>query len=155
MVADESCVVIRSTAPRRRTPREVGLRVTLADCDDPVIAGSPTTLVCTVVNAGTTPSGRLDLTIDLPERSSLVGDPTPSRVRIDGRRITFDSLASIPPGGQTSVELAYRMPASIAGPSGQAAAPAAIGTGVATAVLRGAELDGSAESSCQTTFLTP
>jgi hypothetical protein len=35
MVADESCVVIRSNTPRARTPREAGLRVTLADCDDP------------------------------------------------------------------------------------------------------------------------
>ncbi len=141
MVADESCIVIHSTSPRLRTPREAGLRVTLADCDDPVLAGSPTTLVCTVVNAGTTPSGRVDLTILLPERSTLVGDPTPSRVRIDGTSVTFDSLASIPPGGQTSVELAYRMPAS--------------GTGRATALLRGAELEGSAESNCQTTFLAP
>jgi len=141
MVADESCVLIRSTTPRLRSPREAGLRVTLADCDDPVLAGRPTTLICTVVNAGTTPSGKLDLTVMLPERATLVGDPTPSRVRIDGANITFDSLASIPPGGQTSVELAYRVPAS--------------GTVKATALLTGAELDGAAESHCQTTFLAP
>jgi len=141
MVADESCVLIRSTQPRLRSPREAGLRVTLADCDDPVLAGRSTTLVCTVVNGGTTPSGRLDLTVMLPERATLVGDPTPSRVRIDGTNVTFDSLASIPPGGQTSVELAYRVPAS--------------GTVKATALLTGAELDGAAESNCQTTFLAP
>jgi hypothetical protein len=39
------------------------------------------------------------------------------------------------------VELAYRVPAS--------------GTVKATALLTGAELDGAAESHCQTTFLAP
>ena len=141
MVADESCVLIRSTTPRARTPREAGLRVTLADCDDPVIVGHSTTLICTVVNNGTTSTGRLDLTVVLPERATLVGDPSPSRVRIDGSNVSFDSIPSIPPGGQATVELAYRIPGS--------------GTAKATAILTGAELDGSMDSSCQTTFLAP
>ena len=141
MVADESCVLIRSNTPRARTPREAGLRVTLADCDDPVIVGHSTTLICTVVNNGTTSTGRLDLTVVLPERATLVGDPSPSRVRIDGSNISFDSIPSIPPGGQATVELAYRIPGS--------------GTAKATAILTGAELDGSMDSSCQTTFLAP
>ncbi len=141
MVADESCVLIRSNTPRPRTPREAGLRLTLADCDDPVIVGHPTTLICTVVNNGTMSTGRLDLTVVLPERASLVGDPSPSRVRIDGSNVTFDSIPSIAPGGQSTVELAYRIPGS--------------GTAKATAILTGAELEGSLDSSCQTTFLAP
>ena len=141
MVADESCVLIRSNTPRARTPREAGLRVPLADCDDPVIVGHSTTLICTVVNNGTTSTGRLDLTVVLPERATLVGDPSPSRVRIDGSNVSFDSIPSIPPGGQATVELAYRIPGS--------------GTAKATAILTGAELDGSMDSSCQTTFLAP
>jgi hypothetical protein len=143
MVADESCVLIRSNTntPRPRTPREAGLRVTLADCDDPVIVGHSTTLICTVVNAGTTSTGRLDLTVVLPERATLVGDPSPSRVRIDGANVSFDSIPSIPPGGQATMELAYRIPGS--------------GTAKATAILTGTELDGSTDSSCQTTFLAP
>ena len=141
MVADESCVLIRSNTPRPRTPREAGLRVTLADCDDPVVIGHPTTLICTVVNNGTTSTGKLDLTIVLPERATLVGDPSPSRVRIDGSNVSFDSISSIPPGGQSTVELAYRIPGS--------------GIAKATAILTGAELDGSLDSSCQTTFLAP
>ena len=141
MVADESCVLIRSNTPRLRTPREAGLRVTLADCDDPVVVGHPTTLICTVVNGGTTSTGRLDLTVVLPERATLVGDPSPSRVRIDGSNVSFDSIPSIPPGGQATMELAYRIPGS--------------GTAKATAILTGAELDGSTDSSCQTTFLAP
>jgi hypothetical protein len=141
MVADESCVLIRSNTPRARTPREAGLRVTLADCDDPVIVGHSTMLICTVVNNGTTSTGRLDLTVVLPERATLVGDPSPSRVRIDGSNVSFDSIQSIPPGGQATVELAYRIPGS--------------GTAKATAILTGAELDGSMDSSCQTTFLAP
>ena len=63
MVADESCVLIRSNTPRARTPRDAGLRLTLADCDDPVIVGHPTTLICTVVNNGTMSTGRIDLTV--------------------------------------------------------------------------------------------
>jgi hypothetical protein len=141
MVADESCVLVRSNTPRPRTPREAGLRLTLADCDDPVVVGHATTLICTVVNNGTTSTGRLDLTVVLPERATLVGDPSPSRVRIDGSNVSFDSIASIPPGGQSTVELAYRIPGS--------------GTAKATAILTGAELDGSLDSSCQTTFLAP
>jgi hypothetical protein len=141
MVADESCVLIRSNTPRARTPRDAGLRLTLADCDDPVIVGHPTTLICTVVNNGTMSTGRIDLTVVLPERASLVGDPSPSRVRIDGTNVTFDSIPSIAPGGQSTVELAYRIPGS--------------GTAKATAILTGAELEGSLDSSCQTTFLAP
>ena len=141
MVADESCVLIRSNTPRARTPREAGLRVTLADCDDPVIVGHPTTLICTVVNNGTTSTGRVDLTVVLPERATLVGDPSPSRVRIDGSNVSFDSIPSIPPGGQATMELAYRIPGS--------------GIAKATAILTGAELNGSMDSNCQTTFLAP
>lgn len=141
MVADESCVLIRSSTPRLRTPREAGLRVTLADCDDPVVVGHSTTLICTVVNAGAMSTGRLDLTVVLPERATLVGDPSPSRVRIDGANVSFDSIPSIPPGGQATMELAYRIPGS--------------GTAKATAILTGTELDGSTDSSCQTTFLAP
>lgn len=141
MVADESCVLIRSNTPRLRTPREAGLRLTLADCDDPVVMGHSTTLICTVVNNGTMSTGRIDLTVVLPDRASLVGDPSPSRVRIDGSNVTFDSIPSIAPGGQSTVELAYRIPGS--------------GTAKATAILTGAELEGSLDSSCQTTFLAP
>jgi hypothetical protein len=141
MVADESCVLIRSNTPRARTPREAGLRVTLADCDDPVVVGHSTTLICTVVNNGATSTGRLDLTVVLPERATLVGDPSPSRVRIDGSNVSFDSIPSIPPGGQATMELAYRIPGS--------------GIAKATAILTGAELDGSMDSIAQTTFLAP
>ena len=141
MVADESCVLIRSNTPRPRTPREAGLRVTLADCDDPVVVGHSTTLICTVVNTGAMSTGRLDLTVVLPERATLVGDPSPSRVRIDGANVSFDSIPSVPPGGQATMELAYRIPGS--------------GTAKATAILTGVELDGSTDSSCQTTFLAP
>jgi hypothetical protein len=141
MVADESCVLMRSNAPRPRTARDSGVRVTLADCDDPVIVGHPTTLICTVVNGGAAATGKLDLTLILPERAALVGEPTPSRVRIDGANVTFDAIPSIPPGGQATFELAYRLSGS--------------GSGKATAILTGAELDGSLESACQTTFLSP
>jgi hypothetical protein len=141
MVADESCVLLRSTAPRLRTPREAGIRITLADCDDPVVVGQSTNLVCTVVNGGSTASGKMDITILLPERATLVGDPRPSRWRIDGSNVTFDALASIPPGGQSTVELSYRTPAP--------------GPAKATAIVTGAELDGSLDSSSLTTFLAP
>jgi hypothetical protein len=141
MVADESCVLIHSNAPRPRTARESGVRVTLADCDDPVAVGQPTTLICTVVNAGAAATGKLDLTVILPERATLVGEPSPSRVRIDGVNVAFDAIPSIPPGGQATFELAYRLSGT--------------GAGKATAILTGAELDGTLESACQTTFLAP
>lgn len=143
MVADQGCVLVSSSTPRPRlrTPAEAGLRMTLADLDDPVASGGATTLVCTVTNGGTAPSGRLDLVVILPDQARLVGDPSPPRVRIDDSRVTFESLPGILPGGQQAFELTYRLPAG--------------GGGKATAIMTGPDLDGSLERSCQTTFLAP
>jgi len=149
MVADESCVLVRSNAPRPRSPREAGLRLTLADCDDPVSSGHATTIVCTIsndspaasVSAGGMPSGRLDLIIVLPDEARLVGDPIPSRVRIDGSTIMFDSITNIAPGNQATFELSYRLPAG--------------GVGKARAIVSGSELEGSLETTCATSFLAP
>lgn len=141
MVADEACLVIRSQSVRPQSLHEAGLRISLADLDDPVRLGSGTTIVCTIVNDGDRPSGGLDLLIELPDQARLVGNPIPSRVRIDGTRISFDGIASLPPGGRSTFELVYRMPA---GEQGQA-----------TATASGKDLDGVLEASCQTTFLEP
>ncbi len=141
MVADEACTLVRSTQSRPRTPREAGLRLSIADLDDPVEVGAATTIVCTVSNNGTGPSGRLDLVVALPDQARLVGDPRPSRVRIDGSTVAFDSIQSIPPGGSETFEMSYR----VSSPS----------SARATAILTGADLDGSLESACTTSFLSP
>ena len=139
MVADEKCVVIKSTEPRARSPEEAGVRLNLADLDDPVRVGSGTTLVCTILNSGNTPTGPLKLVIRLPDHGRLVGNPMPSRVRIDGGEITFDGIESLAAGERSTFELVYSMPA---GESGEA-----------TASVGGDKLDGSLETSCKTTFL--
>ena len=139
MVADEKCVVIKSTEPRARSPEEAGVRLNLADLDDPVRVGSGTTLVCTILNSGNTPTGPLKLVIRLPDHGRLVGNPMPSRVRIDGGEITFDGIESLAAGERSTFELVYSMPA---GESGEA-----------TASIGGDKLDGSLETSCKTTFL--
>lgn len=143
MVADEVCVLVTSTTPRPRirSPSEAGLRLSLADLDDPVRVGGATTLVCTVSNGGSTPSGRLDLVVVLPDQARIVGDPSPARVRVEDARVSFESIQGIPPGGQQTFEITYRLPAG--------------GTGKASAILTGAELDGALERGCQTTFLEP
>jgi hypothetical protein len=143
MLADDACVGIASTTPRPRlrSPSEAGLRLSLADLDDPVASGDATTLVCTVTNGGTQPSGRLDLVVLLPDGARLVGDPIPSRVRVENARISFDGINAIPPGGRQAFELTYRLPAA--------------GVGSASAIVTGGELDGSLERTCQTTFLEP
>lgn len=143
MVADEVCVLVPSTTPRPRvrSPSEAGLRLSLADLDDPVRVGDATTLVCTVSNGGTAATGRLDLVVVLPDQARIVGDPSPARVRVEDARVTFESIQGIPPGGQQTFEITYRLPAS--------------GVGKATAIVSGAELDGSLERGCQTTFLEP
>jgi hypothetical protein len=140
-VADEACVVIRSGAPPPRTPAEAGLQLSLADLDDPVRFGGATTLICTIRNDGDRPTGPLDLTISLPEEARIVGNPIPSRVRIDGLRVSFDGITSLPPGGRSTFEVVYRM----AGES----------RGQATAIATGEELDGKLEAVCTTTFLGP
>lgn len=143
MVADEACVMISSSTPRPRvrTPSEAGLRMSLADLDDPVRPGDTTTLVCTVTNGGTEPTGRLDLVVLLPDQARLDSDRTASRVRIDDARVSFDPIQPIPPGGQRSFEITYRLPVG--------------GTGRASAILSSTELDGTVEKSCQTSFLEP
>jgi len=144
MVADESCVSVRSSAPALRTPREAGIRLSVADCDDPVQVGGSTTVVCTVTNNGGAGSGRLRLVLVLPEESRPVGDPSPSRVSIEGRTLTFDGIGSIPPGGHATFEATYRLPAGT--PASRA---------IAVATLSGDQLDGRVESECTTTFLAP
>jgi hypothetical protein len=141
MVADESCVPVRSETPRPRSPREAGVRVSLADLDDPVSIGGATTLVCTVANGGMAPTGRLDVVLELPDGARLVGEPSPSRVRTDGNTVSFDGVSSIPPGGHATFEVTYRL--------------AAGGAGKATAIVTGADLDGSLETHCVTTFAAP
>ena len=141
MVADEACLLVRSQSVRPQSLREAGLRISLADLDDPVRRGSGTTLVCTIVNDGDRPSGSLDLLIELPNQARLVGNPIPSRVRIDGTRIAFDGIASLPPGGRSTFELVYRMPA---GEEGQAIAS-----------VSGKDLDGDLKANCRTRFLDP
>lgn len=144
MVADESCVLVRSSAPVLRTPREAGIRLSLADTADPVQAGGETTVVCTVTNNGGAPSGRLRLVIQLPQEARLVGDPVPARVSIEGRILSFDGVASIPPGGHATFLASYRLPAGTV-----------VSRAVATATLSGEELEGRLESDCSTTFLAP
>lgn len=143
MVADESCVMIASTVPRPRirTPSEVGLKMSLADLDDPVRPGDATTLVCTVTNAGTEPTGRLDLAVSLPDQARIDSDRSTARVRIDDAKVSFDAIQPIPPGGQRAFEITYRLPTG--------------GTGRAAAVLSSPDLDGTVERTCQTSFLEP
>jgi hypothetical protein len=143
LLADDACVGISSTTPRPRvrSPSEAGLRLTLADLDDPVRSGDATTLVCTVSNGGTLPSGPLDVVVMLPDGARMVGDPIPTRVRVENSRVNFGSVGSIPPGGRQVFEVSYRLASS--------------GTGTASAILSGNELDGALERTCQTNFLDP
>ncbi len=137
IIGDQECVRIRSTTPRPRlrTPAEAGLRLALADLDDPVRSGDATTLVCTVFNDGTAASGPLSLALDLPRGARLVGD---SRTRVDDGRVYFDAV-DVPAGRQQSFEISYR-----AAESGRATASASVS---------GANLDGRLDRSCQTEFL--
>ena len=141
LVADECCVAIASDEPARRTMAAAGLRITLADCDDPIQVGSSTTLICTIHNDGASPSGLLSVTITLPEQARLVGDPSPSRVRIDGRTVIFDGLSSLAPGAAATLELAVRLPAA--------------GRWKSEALHTGDELAGSSVASAETTALNP
>jgi hypothetical protein len=138
-IGDHECLLIRSTTPRPRlrTPAEAGLRLSLADLDDPVRVGDATTLVCTVFNDGAAPAGPLNLVIDLPRGARLVGD---ARVRVDDGRVLFDPL-DLAPGRQQSFEITYKLQDP--------------GKGTAGATLSGASLDGRLDRTCQTEFFGP
>lgn len=137
VVGDHECLQIRATAdrPRLRTPSEAGIRLSLADLDDPVRVGDSTTLVCTIFNDGATPSGPLNLAVDLPRGARLVGD---ARVRVDDGRVLFDAI-DVPPGRQQAFEITYKLPES--------------GRGTASATVSGSLLDGRLDRQCQTDFL--
>lgn len=137
LIGDQECVRIKSTTPRPRlrTPSEAGLRMVLADLDDPVRGGDATTLVCTVFNDGAASSGPLALVIDLPRGARLVGD---SRSRVEDGRVSFD-VVDVAAGRQQSFEVSYRA--------------AEAGRSTASASLSGAGLDGRIDRSCQTEFL--
>lgn len=139
VVGDMECVQIRSTRarPRRRSPAEAGLRLSLADLDDPVVQGDATTLVCTIFNDGGAPSGPLNVVVDLPQGARLVGE---ARIRVDNGRVYFDAV-EVPAGSQRSFEIAYTL--------------ATAGRGAARASLSGAQLDGRLDRSCETLFLGP
>ena len=139
VVGDHECLQIRSNTPRPRlrTPGEAGLRLSLADLDDPVLAGGATTLVCVAVNDGDAPTGPLNLVIDLPRGARLVGD---ARIRVDDGRVLFDAF-DLSPGRQQSFQVSYTLPEG--------------GRGTAQATISGAALDGRIDRSCQTEFLAP
>ena len=141
LVADECCVAVAAAESPRITIGDAGLHLSLADCDDPIQVGSSTTLICTIRNDGATPSGLLNATILLPEQARLVGDPTPSRVRIDGQTVIFDGIPSLAPGAMTSLELAFRMPAA--------------GRWKSEVLLTGDDLEGSLAGVAETTALSP
>jgi hypothetical protein len=138
-IGDHECLQIRSTTPRPRlrTPSEAGLRLSLADLDDPVRVGDATTLVCTVFNDGPAPSGPLNLVIDLPRGARMVGD---ARVRVDDGRVLFDPI-DLAPGRQQSFEITYKLQEP--------------GRATAGATVSGANLDGRLDRSCQTEFFGP
>lgn len=137
VVGDHECLQIRATAdrPRLRTPSEAGIRLSLADLDDPVRVGDATTLVCTIFNDGASASGPLNLAVDLPRGARLVGD---ARVRVDDGRVLFDAI-DVPPGRQQAFEITYKLPES--------------GRGTASASVSGSTLDGRLDRQCQTDFL--
>jgi hypothetical protein len=137
VVGDHECLQIRATAdrPRLRTPSEAGIRLSLADLDDPVRVGDATTLVCTIFNDGASASGPLNLAVDLPRGARLVGD---ARVRVDDGRVLFDAI-DVPSGRQQSFEITYKLPDS--------------GRGTASASVSGSTLDGRLDRQCQTDFL--
>jgi hypothetical protein len=139
IVADESCVLVRSKRPLSRSPQQAGLRMTLADCDDPVRLGGATMLVCIVSNGGEQPLEDVGVVITLPPEARLVGSPSPSRTSVEGSLVTFETLPLLPPGGKTTFELAYRTPEA--------------GTWKASARAMAAAVDGSVEASCTTTVL--
>jgi hypothetical protein len=138
-IGDHECLQIRSTTPRPRlrTPSEAGLRLLLADLDDPVRVGDATTLVCTVFNDGPAPSGPLNLVVDLPRGARMVGD---ARVRVDDGRVLFDPI-DLGPGRQQSFEITYKLQEP--------------GKATAGATVSGANLDGRLDRSCQTEFFGP
>ncbi len=135
--ADQRSVAVSSTTPRPR-PRsfvDAGIRLSLADLDDPVRVGDTTTLVCTLVNTGAAPSGPLDVFIDLPRGARPVGN---YRARFENGRALFDPI-DVPPGGQKVVEIQYQV-----GEPGRYTS----GAGVASSTFTG-----SLDRTCDTEFL--
>ena len=73
-------------------------KMTVEDRDDPVAVGGRTAYRIQVMNTGSLPGDRIQMTATIPAQMRLLTAYGPTAYRVDGSRITFAPLAALSPG---------------------------------------------------------
>ncbi len=84
------------------------LQFSIVDESDPIEVGSETTYAITLNNRGSSAATDIRMTIALPPEMKPIGGDGPTKVVIDGTRVSVDSLARLGPGEQAQYKLRVR-----------------------------------------------
>ncbi len=86
-----------------------GLRLTVIDDQDPVPSGDNVTYIITVLNQGKAPARDIQITAGLPEALSFVSAGGTTSGKNANSEVTFEPVATLPPGDQAQWQLRARV----------------------------------------------
>lgn len=78
------------------------------DVDDPVEVGANTTYVISVTNQGSAPDTNITVVCDLPIEESFVSAGGATQGRVDGNRVTFESVPTLAPKAKVQWRLVVK-----------------------------------------------
>lgn len=84
------------------------LHFTVSDEADPIEVGSETTYLISLSNTGSSAATNVQLLVGLPPELKPVGGDGPTKVMIEGPRLTIDPLGHLGPGEQAQYKLSVR-----------------------------------------------
>jgi uncharacterized repeat protein (TIGR01451 family) len=84
------------------------LQFSIVDEADPIEVGSETTYVIALNNRGSSAATDIRMTINLPPEMKPIGGDGPTKVAIEGTRVSVDPLARLGPGEQAQYKLRVR-----------------------------------------------
>jgi uncharacterized repeat protein (TIGR01451 family) len=90
---------VQAEAPIEITGLAV-LKVKVRDTADPVAVGGRTSYEIDVINRGTLAGSKLELIATVPPQMKVVGTRGPTQPKVEGDKVIFPALDSLPPGQQ-------------------------------------------------------
>jgi uncharacterized repeat protein (TIGR01451 family) len=90
---------------RARFTAVTGLTAEIIVKDNPVEVGTQTSYLVTIHNQGDAPASRVGVICQIPEQMSVTNATGQSSHRVEGQKVTFEALASLPPHGQATYEI--------------------------------------------------
>ncbi len=104
---------------RAEAPIEIrglaAFRMELRDLNDPVEVGNKTSYIMTVTNQGSLPGSQVVVTAEVPVEMRIVDVKGPSAHHLDGQKVTFEPVDSVPAGAQLdySIEVQALRPGDV------------------------------------------